>query len=304
MSLRQIQYFVTVARAGGFSAAARVLHVSQPSIWAQVKQLEERLKAKLLVRNARGVQLTKAGQIFLPHAVATLDEIKRGERAVAALSKAPLKEIRIGFTPTTGRALIAGLLKESHETPPQTRLLAREAFSDELWQLVAEGDLDAAFCYDPAPSRAMRIVALYREDLYLVGSPGVLSSFGDVVERRSLGDLPLVLGHQNHRTRQFIEAAAEESGVKLQSIVEVEPRTLKRELLMHDARCSIVPYGLFLDEIKAGDLVARPIAPRMGRTVALLINASVARETERFLLNMIRRMVRQRIAEGELGWRE
>jgi LysR family transcriptional regulator, nitrogen assimilation regulatory protein len=303
MSLRQIQYFVTVARAGSFSAAARLLHVSQPSIWVQIKQLEERLKAKLLLRHARGVHLTEAGQAFFPHAVATLDDIKRGERAVAALNRTSLAEIKLGFTPTAGRALIADLLKKCHQTSPGCRLLSREGFSDELWQLVADGDLDAAFCYDPVPFETLRIINLYREDLYLVGSPSVLKSVGDTVERAHLSSLPLVLGHQHHRTRQFIDAAARESGVKLQSIVEVEPRTLKRELLIHDARCSIVPYGLFLDEVRSGDLVAKPIVPRLSRTVALLVNTRLAEESETFLLTMVRGIVRQRISERELGWR-
>jgi LysR family nitrogen assimilation transcriptional regulator len=303
MSLRQIRYFVTVARSGSFSAAARLLHVSQPSLCVQIKQLEERLEAKLLLRHSRGVELTESGQAFLPHAIASLDDIKRGERAVAALNRPGLDEITLGLTPTAGRALIADLLRKCKETSPELRLLSREGFSDELWQLVADGDLDAAFCYDPAQSETMRVADLYREDLFLVGPPSVLTSAGDVVERASLDSFPLVLGHRHHRTRQFIEAAAYETGVNLQSIIEVEPRTLKRELLIRHARCSIVPYGLFWDEIRSGELVARPIGPRLSRTIALLINANLAPPLEEFLLTTIRSIVRQRIGEKELGWR-
>lgn len=303
MSLRQIRYFVTVAQSGSFSAAARVLHVSQPSLCVQVKQLEERLQAKLLLRHSRGVELTEAGQVFMPHAVASLHDIERGERAVSALNQPSLLEITLGFTPTAGRALIADLLRRCKETPPGLKLLSREGFSDELWRLVADGELDAAFCYDPAESERMRIVPLYREDLFLVGSPSVLKNTGDVVERASLSSFPLVLGYRNHRTRQFIDAAVYANGVDPQSIIEVEPRTQKRELLIRHAFCSIVPYGLFLDEIRSGEFVARRITPRLSRTVALLINPSLAPQHEEFLLTTIRSIVRQRIVEKELGWR-
>src|SRR5215470_11869258 len=147
MSLRQVRYFVTVARSGSFLAAARLLNVSQPSLCVQIKHLEGRLGTNLLRRHARGVELTEAGSAYLPHALAALDEL---ERAVAGLAEPQAEEVSIGLTPTAGRALIADLLKRCKETVPKLTLLVREGLSDELSQLVAGGDLDAAFCYDPA----------------------------------------------------------------------------------------------------------------------------------------------------------
>src|SRR5262249_23515674 len=61
ISLRQIRYFVAVAKSGSFSAAAQIAHVSQPSLCVQMKQLEQEIGAKLLSRHARGIELTAAG---------------------------------------------------------------------------------------------------------------------------------------------------------------------------------------------------------------------------------------------------
>ncbi|MPZ39778.1 MAG: hypothetical protein GEU95_17305 [Rhizobiales bacterium] len=102
-----------------------------------------------------------------------------------------------------------------------------------------------------------------------------------------------MLGYRYHRTRQFIETAAR--AVDLQSAIEVEPKTLKRELLVRHGRCSIVPYGLLWDEIKSGELLVRRIKPRLSRTVALLLNASLSPPAEKFLLTTIRSIVVQRI---------
>jgi LysR family nitrogen assimilation transcriptional regulator len=303
MSLRQIRYFLAVAKSGSFSAAARLAHVSQPSLCVQIKQLEERIGAKLLSRHARGVELTAAGAAFLPHASAALEEIKRAERAVAALEVSRVVEVSFGVTPTAGRALIADLLHKCKESARAPRLLFREGMSDELWKLVADGELDASFCYDPSEAATLRIVPLYREDLFLVGPPKILDAIDDVVDRAALGNFPLVLGYRHHRTRQFIEAAARTAGTDLRSVDEVEPRTLKRELLIRHGRCSIVPYGLFLDEIKAGELAVRQIKPRLSRTVALLLNANLSAFAAQFLLTAIRSIVKQRITEKELGWR-
>jgi LysR family transcriptional regulator, nitrogen assimilation regulatory protein len=298
ISLRQIQYFLAVAKSGSFSAAARIAHVSQPSLCVQVNQLEQWLGTKLLSRHARGVELTAAGRAFLSHATAALEEIKRAERAVANVVK-----VSVGVTPTAGRMLVADLLRICKEKPRAPRLLLREGMSDELWQFVADGELDAALCYDPSEAATLRIVPLYREELFLVGGPKLLGTVEEVVDRTALGNFPLVLGYPHHRTRQLIENAMRSAGVDLRAIEEVEPRTLKRELLVRHGRCSIVPYGLFLDEIKSGELAARLIKPRLTRTGALLFNVRLPAATRQFLATAIRSIVKQRIAEKELQWR-
>jgi len=302
ISLRQIRYFVAVAKSGSFSAAAQIAHVSQPSLCVQMKQLEQEIGAKLLWRHARGVELTAAGTAFLPHATAALKEIKRAEEAVAALNASHVAEISLGVTPTSGRALVADLLRKCRESTRTPKLLFREGLSDELWKLVADGELDASFCYDPSEAPTMRIVPLYREDLFLVGPRNILAA-ADAVDRAALGNFPLVLGYRGHRTRHFIEVAARAAGADLRTVEEIEPRTLKRELLVRHGRCSIVPYGLFLDEIKSGELAARLIKPRLTRTVALLFNASLPATAQHFLLTAVRSIVKQRIGERELGWR-
>ena len=169
---------------------------------------------------------------------------------------------------------------------------------------MADGELDASICYDPSDAATLNIFPLYREDLFLVGAPKVLDTIDGPVSLAMLGNFPLVLGYQHHRTRQFIEAAARAAGTDLRSVEEVEPSTLKRELLVHHGRCSIVPYGLFLDQIKAGELAARSIKPRLGRTVALLVNASLSTFAAQFLLTAIGAIVKRRIAEKVLGWRD
>jgi LysR family transcriptional regulator, nitrogen assimilation regulatory protein len=302
ISLRQLRYFVAVAKSGSFSAAAQIAHVSQPSLCVQMKQLEQEISAKLLSRHARGVELTAAGTAFLPHATAALKEIKRAEEAVAALNASHVAEISLGVTPTSGRALVADLLRKCKESARTPKLLFREGLSDELWKLVADGELDASFCYDPSEAPTMRIVPLYREDLFLVGPRNILVA-ADAVDRAALGNFPLVLGYRGHRTRHFIEAAARAAGADLRTAEEIEPRTLKRELLVRHGRCSIVPYGLFLDEIKSGELAARLIKPRLTRTVALLFNTSVPATAQHFLLAAVRSIVKLRIGERELGWR-
>jgi DNA-binding transcriptional LysR family regulator len=68
MELRQVRYFVGVAETLSFRQASKLLHVSQHSLSVQIKQLEDELGVSLLRRSKRGVEITRAGEVFLPAA--------------------------------------------------------------------------------------------------------------------------------------------------------------------------------------------------------------------------------------------
>ena len=301
MSLRQIEYFVAAAKAGSLSAGARRSNVSQPSLCVQIRQLEQRVGASLLWRHSQGVELTAAGKVFLPHAIAALRELRQAERAVASL-EANVKEIWLGIMPTPGRALVVDLLRKCKEALTSHKLQFREGLSDEMWQLFADGELDAAFCYDPVAVKTGSIVSLYREEFFLVGSPQILKPAGDL-NCAALGKFRLVLGNRKHSMRKFIDSTLAADAIDLDVVFEIEPMNLKREMLIRQGCCSIVPYGLFWDEIRSGELCARRIKPRLSRTVGLLLHDSLSTKTGELLVSLIRSVVKTRIEEGELGWR-
>src|SRR4051794_12139734 len=148
MDFRQLRYFLAVMDAGSFTAAARRLHVSQPALGYQVKQLEARYGLPLLERHSRGVAATQAGAMLAAHGRKILAEVETAEAALGGLKAAPGGSLSLGVTPTPGRALAPGLAAMS-ASGAGLRLTLREGLSDELARLVADGSLDAALCYDP-----------------------------------------------------------------------------------------------------------------------------------------------------------
>ena len=300
MLLRQLRYFLTVAEAGSFTAAAERMHVSQPALGYQVKQLEARFGVALLERHSRGIRPTAAGHALALHARRIMAEVEAAEAALGAFRTAPAEPVSLGVTPTPGRALAPELVAAALGAGP--RIALREGLSDELARLVALGELDAALCYDPVTTERLDILRLYTEDLYLVGPPRLIAQKGDIAFDELAG-LPLVLDGRFQAGRRIIEAIAAAQGAPL-DLIEAEAVTVKRELLVRHGRCSIVPLGLFFEEIGRGQLAARRVvSPRISRTLVLATRRGLAPDTLRGLAAAIVPLVAQRIAAGDLAWR-
>jgi LysR family transcriptional regulator, nitrogen assimilation regulatory protein len=305
MLLQQIRCFVTVAESGSFTSAARTLNLSQPALGAHVKNLEATLGIRLFDRHSRGVALTGAGHAFLAEARQVMDAVERARAAVEPFLGRNEVQISLGITPTSGKTLVPDLLMESQAQAPERRLYLRAGLSDDHRRmLLSGGDLDAAFCYDPEPHDALVIRPLYEEDLFLVGASGVVDRDQGPIAFAELPRFPLVLDHRFHAARRIIEDIATARGVKLQVRLEVEPAEVKRALIMQRSHCTLVPYGLFMEEIAQGLMSARRIVePPVRRRMALVMRRSLPAVVALGLLALVRPIVQRRIQEGAFGWR-
>src|SRR5690625_3332629 len=98
MELRHIRYFIVLANELNFSRAAEKLHISQPPLSRQIRELEENIGAQLFYRTRRRVQLTDAGKVFLKKAYQILDQIEQARISTQLSSIGKEGELRIGFT--------------------------------------------------------------------------------------------------------------------------------------------------------------------------------------------------------------
>lgn len=300
--LRKVRCFVAVARHGSFTAAADALGLSQPALGIQVRALEARYGVTLFERHGRGARPTRAGREFLPFAEALLAEAERTEAALRALGEVRAGPLRLGMAPTAQATLAPSLLQGSAEQAFFTDLLIVEGLSDDLKKRTERGELDAALCYGLSDEAGARMLPLYSESLHLVGRP-------DAIHRPSvafadLRGLPLMLERRYQVFRRLIEAVAAERGVVLDARHEVEPIEVKRALIQQYGQFAIAPYGLFLAEIRRGEMAAWQITdPTLDVTLFLALRHGLPALFRRALSAWVAGCVGATAAARDLRWR-
>jgi LysR family transcriptional regulator, benzoate and cis,cis-muconate-responsive activator of ben and cat genes len=144
MELRHLRYFVTVAKLLNFTKAAAKLHVAQPALSRQIRDLEDELGVQLLERNSRFVRLTVAGATFVHEARAVLDRAQEAVQAARTFATGERGEIQLGYAPSPTVELLPQALQAVQKDSPGVRVTLHDLSVQEMLQGLREGRLDAA----------------------------------------------------------------------------------------------------------------------------------------------------------------
>lgn len=171
MDPRRLLTFRTVARLRSFSAAARELALSQPSVSQQVAALERELGARLLDRRPGGLRLTRAGAVLLEHADAIAERLGLADAQLAEIAASERSTLRIGAFPTA----LATLVPAAVEQLEGARVVVEEGASGALGERVRSGELHLAVTFQDAAEPRRELAGLERRDLlreaFLVALP-------------------------------------------------------------------------------------------------------------------------------------
>jgi len=149
MELRHLRYFIAVAEQENVSRAAAKLHVSQPGVSRQIRDLEDELGFLLFERSAKSLKLTAAGKKFLVEARAVLlrtDEAVKSARAVAGGAGG---ELHVGYAPSLTVKLLPQALRVFQEKFPEVRVSLHDLSTEEMLSKLRDGKLHLALTVQP-----------------------------------------------------------------------------------------------------------------------------------------------------------
>jgi DNA-binding transcriptional LysR family regulator len=166
LDLRRLRYFTVVAQELSFSRAAERLHIAQPPLSYQIKQLEQELGVLLFERTGRGVRLTDAGQVLFDEARRLFIQIEQTVRTVERVGSGEVGQLNLGFVPSASNEVLPPLLHHFRGRFPDVELFLQEMPPDEVVQRLHNTQIDVGFFYLPFEDDKLEFRPVSRE--YLV----------------------------------------------------------------------------------------------------------------------------------------
>src|ERR1700736_4327226 len=147
MLVRPLRYLNAVADHGSFTRAAAALHVAQPALSQQIRELEERMGVQLLDRSGRTVRPTDVGEAYLRHVRRALDELEVGGRAIRDVQDLSSGALRLGFTPSFAIYLLGPLVGRYRDRFPGIVLTITEMAQEEMELGLSADALDVGLAF-------------------------------------------------------------------------------------------------------------------------------------------------------------
>lgn len=260
MEIRQIRYFVTVAREGSFSAAAKSLYISQSTLSQQIKQLEGELGAELLLRNTRKVSLSDYGAAFLPRARQLLADEKACRQQIADIGQLKTGELRIGSTYTFCPILL-GTMHEYMRRYPGINLKVRMGTVEELMSMLEKEEIEFALSFSPDHNYPdISSETIFQTELCVAVGELHALAHEESITLEKLSQLELALPVRGMQARDKFERLTASSNLSFKVRAEANDLPFLINLLRHSELATVVSKktissgtGLKLIEIDAPD---------------------------------------------------
>lgn len=145
MDLRQLRYFVAVARERNFTRAAATLHIAQPPLSRQIQLLEDELGVELVIRSSRPIRLTEAGRVFYEQALQILGRVEQMKEATRRVGLNQNSVLSIGFVASTLYGGLPALVRKLRHQAPDLDIQLLEMMSVHQLSALKEGRIDIGF---------------------------------------------------------------------------------------------------------------------------------------------------------------
>jgi LysR family hydrogen peroxide-inducible transcriptional activator len=244
MNIRDIKYFVAVAKIGHFGKAAEHCFISQPTLSGQIKKLEEELGVVLFERTRRSVVITPLGKQILIHAQLLLEQVNAIQQ-LANIHRDPFIEpLRIGIIPTLSPYLLPIILEPLQRYYSKLKLIISEDLTDSLYKQLRDHKIDAAL-FATIPSDAdIETTPLFDEPFWLAYPHGHRLSVQSEITHADLETIELLLLADGHcLTQQVMKVCQQVKERSLSNIADVRATSLETLLQLVGAGfgCTLVP---------------------------------------------------------------
>jgi len=291
INLRRLRAFVTVARTGSITGAAREMHMTPPAMTKSVRELETTLAVELFRRTSSGMMLTPAGKAFHLHAERALSEIERGREEVTLLMGGVGGRVAVGATSEAAIVVLPIALGRLIERRREIEVSMSGGTFESLSHEVRRGALDFFLGIAPPEGVSANLVAepLYTEEVQVVVRPGhpLASRSARTLTLGDLAGFRWIQSASHGPVADLMRKSFEEAGVPLpKNTIIVDPLSVMRSLLRHTDLVAAVTSVRVREELDLGQLVALPVTLPNTRHVV-----SIVRRDETYLSSWAKELI-------------
>lgn len=262
--------FYQVAEYESISKAAKALFVSQPAISKSIRNLEADLGIFLFVRHAKGVSLTKEGQLLYDHVATAFRQIQEGEKLIHQLRDKSFGAIRIGISNTLCKYYFMPFLNRFHQVYPKLKIEIVNRTSLETMKLLEEGFLDCAIISDLKADQAFEYIELMMiQDIFVSRQRPPK----EVLPLKELEQYPMLLLERNNATRDHLERFLERHHIILNVDIEISSMEFLVEFAKIGLGVASVIGNFVTEDIKNKKIYEWPVMPMIPqRSIGLLFD--------------------------------
>jgi LysR family transcriptional regulator, cyn operon transcriptional activator len=271
--LRHVRYLRAVVDHGSFTRAAQALHVSQPALSQQIKELEERVGAQLLDRSGRRIRVTDRGAIYLLHAGRALEELEQASRAVRDVEDLSTGSLRLGVTMSVATYLIGPLLQRFRKSYPGIVLTIRVLPQEAIESLLRDDELDLGIGFGDLPSEDIEATLLHDERPTPIVGKHHAEMRNAVLTAKQLAQVDLALLDASFSTRRLADQYFRSKNLRPRIVVEANSIEALVQIVRHTDLVTILPANI----VCAGITAVKLLPALATRRAALLRRANAYR---------------------------
>ncbi|TNJ60626.1 LysR family transcriptional regulator [Paenibacillus hemerocallicola] len=264
-SLTYYKVFHRAVMNGSITKAAEDLYITQPSASYAVRQLEEQLGVRLLVRKSKGVELTEEGRVLFRFVEQAFGLLQAGERKIGEMKSYLSGVVRLGASDSLCRHVVLPFLESFHGNHPGIRIRLTHGKSEDLLKRLDAGDIDCGIVHMPAGD-AVRVTAQRTVRDCFVAGPAYARLAESPVPLKELVREPFIMLSAESRTRSFLRAFLQTHGLELEPEIELGNIDLGIEFAARNMGVCYVNRDFVRTELETGTLLeirtAEPVPER------------------------------------------
>ncbi len=266
MELRVLRYFLTVAREGSITGAADFLHITQPTLSRQIKDLEQELGKKLFTRSSHSILLTEEGMILRKRAEEIVDMVDKLEAEFISMEETISGDVFIGSGETEAMKQIARVVKNIQLIYPSIRYHIYSGNEDDVTERLDKGLLDFGILIQPADLSKYNYINIPAKDVWgVVMRKDSPLAYKDTIQAGDLLNIPLICSRQAMKKtfskNEFADWFSEDFD-KL-NVVTTYNLAYNAAIMVDEG----IGYAIVLDKIvntsSDSNLCFRPLEPRL-----------------------------------------